>query len=153
MLVQAPTTDRRAVVQAVLEAAEQLVATVRGAPDPDVRVRATPEWTLAQAFGHLVTVVPRYSQGARLEGEWVPSADRLADLNDRELRARPSLDVQSMAAGFEESVTAVVELVQSFGDDQPVFRFHGGARVGADTALGILLGETRGARPRHCGGP
>jgi hypothetical protein len=31
--------------------------------------------------------------------------------------------------------------INGFGDEQPVYRFHGGQTVSADVALGILLGE------------
>jgi hypothetical protein len=38
-------------------------------------------------------------------------------------------------------VTAVLAQIHGYGNDMPSFRFHGGGRVRADVALGILLGE------------
>jgi hypothetical protein len=42
---------------------------------------------------------------------------------------------------LDEAVEAVISQVEAYGDASPSYRFHGGEMVGADVALGILLGE------------
>ncbi|MEP6525873.1 MAG: hypothetical protein ABJA86_01815 [Nocardioidaceae bacterium] len=79
------TFDRTAAIRAMNQVASRLTDMVCAAADPGVRVPATPEWTVAETYAHVSTVIPRYSQG--------------------------------------------------------MFTFHGGEQVGADVALGILLGE------------
>ena len=134
------TFDRTAVLDAIYQVAQRFLAMMEGVPDTAVRVAATPEWTVAEAFAHVATVTPRYSQGARHEGEWV-AVDALSDLNARQLAAVPTTDTGAVAASLRVSLAELADQISGYGDDQPVFAFHGGGRVGADVALGILLGE------------
>ena len=133
--------DRTAALAAIDDVATRLVAMVTTAADTTVRVPATPQWTVAEAFAHVATVVPRYSQGARHEGEWVDRAGNLADLNARQLSGLPTIEVAATADRLLAWLGDVRELIAGFGDQQPVYRFHGGQKVAADVALGILLGE------------
>lgn len=135
------TFDRTATLAALDRVADRLVAMVTAAPDPTVRVPATPQWTVAEAFAHVATVAPRYLQGARQEGEWVRDVDDLADLNARQLAALPSTEVPALADRLRTALADLTRVINGFGDRQPVFTFHGGQRIGADVALGVLLGE------------
>jgi uncharacterized protein (TIGR03083 family) len=135
------TFDRAAILAAIDEAAARLIAMVTSAPDTSMRVAATPEWTVAEAFAHVATVAPRYVRGAHHEGEWVRSAHDLADLNARQLTALADRDVGAVAQMLARSLAELATVIEGFGDDQPVFTFHGGQKVRADVALGILLGE------------
>jgi len=135
-----PTFDRSAAFAAVGEVADRLLAMVATIPDTGTRVPASPEWTIADAFAHVATVAPRYGQGARHEGEWV-AVDALADLNARQIAALPSTDTRASAELLRTSLAELNPLINSFGDAQPVYAFHGGGMIGADVALGILLGE------------
>src|SRR5439155_16235360 len=84
----AATFDRTTTLAAIDRVADRLIAMMATA-DTTVRVPATPQWTVAEAFAHVSTVAPRYSQGARREGEWVAAAGDLAELNARQLPALP----------------------------------------------------------------
>lgn len=138
-----PTTtfDRASTLRAVDETARRLVALVTAAPDPGIRVPNTPQWTVAEAFAHVATVAPRYTRGARQEGEWAERAGDLAELNARQLTALPTTEVPRLAERLTADIATLVDLVAGFGDEQPVFRFHGGEKINADVSLGILLGE------------
>src|SRR5207237_10281756 len=92
------TFDRTATLAALDRVADRLVAMVTAAPDPTVRVPATPQWTVAEAFAHVATVAPRYLQGARQEGEGVRAVDDLAALNARRPAARPRPEGPARAA-------------------------------------------------------
>jgi hypothetical protein len=132
--------DRIGTLVAVDQVANRLLAMMATITDTGVRVPATPQWTIAEAFAHVATVTPRYSQGARHEGEWV-AVDAVADLNARQLAALPSTDTRAAADLLRTSLAELTGLINDFGDEQPVYAFHGGGQVGADVALGILLGE------------
>jgi mycothiol maleylpyruvate isomerase-like protein len=135
------TFTRTSVLAAIDEVAGRLVEVVIAAPDPKVRVPATPQWTVAEAFGHVATVADRYVQGARQEGEWVRNVGDLAELNRRQLAAMPTAGVKQVAERLWASLAELREVVGGFDDQQPSYMFHGGETVQADVALGILLGE------------
>src|SRR5436305_14489902 len=91
------TFDRTATLAALDRVADRLVAMVTAADDTAVRVPATPQWTVAEAFAHVATVAPRYVHGARHEGEWVERVDELADLNALQLAALSTTHAHLMA--------------------------------------------------------
>jgi uncharacterized protein (TIGR03083 family) len=133
--------DRRGAMRAIDDAAERLITLISRAPDLTTRVPSTPQWTVIDAFTHVVTVAPRYCQGARHEGHWVDRADELPEFNAHQLAALASRDVATLSAQLRSTLAELAELIDGFGDAQPTFRFHGGEQVAADVALGILLGE------------
>jgi uncharacterized protein (TIGR03083 family) len=135
------TVDRRAVLHAIDTVAERLITTVLAAPDPGLRVPASPQWTVAEAFAHVVTVAPRYRDGARQAGEWAESVPDLAHLNARQITRLGTTDLRQLAATLRADLGELADVIDGLGDEQPVFRFHGGEKIAADTALGILLGE------------
>jgi uncharacterized protein (TIGR03083 family) len=126
---------------AIDDVTERLITLVSRAPDPSTRVPSTPQWTVADAFAHVVTVAPRYCQGARHEGQWVERADDLPELNAHQLAVLGSRDVATLSVQLRSTMAELAELLDGFGGAQPTFRFHGGEQIAADVALGILLGE------------
>ena len=137
----ASVRDRSVALQAISEVAERLISLVCDAPDPGATVPASPEWTVADAFAHVVTVAPRYQQGPLQEGDWTDTAGELPALNAHQLGALESRDVVALSAQLRASISELAGLLDRFGDAQPTFRFHGGGQVAADESLGILLGE------------
>jgi uncharacterized protein (TIGR03083 family) len=133
--------DRTAALTAIDNVAERLVAMVTAATDTTIRVPDTPEWTVREAFAHVVTVAPRYINAARHEGEWVRQIDDLAGLNAREVAGLATTSTQVMADRLRGSLVELADVINGFADQQPVFQFHGGQKIQADVALGILLGE------------
>ncbi len=120
---------------------QRLADLIASAADPAARVPATPQWTLAQAAEHVVTVVGRYADGPEGRGTWVADPRELPGLNQAQIDALGSLSMDELADRLRRNVTAVCAQVEGYGDDVPSYRFHGGEPVAADTALGILLGE------------
>jgi hypothetical protein len=62
-------------ILAIDDVARRFVALVATA-DPDVRVPATPDWTVREALMHVVTVAPRYAAGpeGRVPGSGRPTS-------------------------------------------------------------------------------
>ena len=89
--------DRTAVFSAIDEVAQRMISMVQQAPDLVVRVPATPNWTVGQAFAHVVTVAPRYCQGPRQLGRWTEHAGELRDVNADELARLDTADITELA--------------------------------------------------------
>jgi nicotinamidase-related amidase len=70
-----------AMTQAVRAATERFCDLIGGLPDPAAPLPGS-TWTVREVVAHVVTVAPRYAQGARHEGEWVADPRDLAALND-----------------------------------------------------------------------
>jgi uncharacterized protein (TIGR03083 family) len=139
--VPTATFDRSATLRALDAVAERLIELVTSAPDPTVRVPATPAWTVAEVLAHVVTVAPRYHHGPYHRGEWVTRVPDLSDLNERQMAALGHRDISRLATELRASLATLAADIEGFADAQPVYRFHGGEKVAADVALGILLGE------------
>jgi uncharacterized protein (TIGR03083 family) len=122
-------------------AADRFATLVTGAPDPAVPVAAAPGWTVRDVAAHLVTVTVRYADGPEGRGVWTKTPADLPALNHDQLAALGTATVGELAARLRQQVTAVLAQIEGYGNDMPSFRFHGGGRVRADIALGILLGE------------
>jgi len=135
------TQQRSDLQHAIEDACERLVTMVVNAPDLNVRVPDTPNWTARQAFAHVVTVTPRYTAGARQTGRWVDAWPHLAALNDEEIAAAGSPGVTALADRLRAELAELFAEVGSFGPQAPEYAFHGGATVAADAALRCLLGE------------
>jgi Mycothiol maleylpyruvate isomerase N-terminal domain len=56
--MQATTTYLDRVRPAIRQVGERLAVLVTGAPDPDLPVPTSPDWTVREATAHLVTVAP-----------------------------------------------------------------------------------------------
>jgi uncharacterized protein (TIGR03083 family) len=139
MQTATPYLDR--VLPAIDLAADRFVTLVTQAPDPTVRVPASPGWTVRDVAAHLVTVTVRYAEGPQGRGTWTPTPVELADLNRDQLQALGAATVGELAARLRQELTAVRAQIQGYGSQVPSFRFHGGEPVRADVALGLLLGE------------
>ena len=135
------TTYLDRVLPAIDLVADRFVTMVTGAPDPTVRVPSTPAWTVRDVAAHLVTVTVRYAAGPEGRGVWTRTPMDLPGLNHDQLAALGIATVGELAARLRRELTALRAQVQGYGTDLPSYRFHGGERVRADIALGILLGE------------
>jgi uncharacterized protein (TIGR03083 family) len=133
-------TDRSATTEAVRAATERFCDLVGTLPDPAARVPGS-AWTVREAVAHVVTVAPRYSKGARHQGEWVTDPRDLAALNDREIAALGEHPLGELAAMLRKDVDGLIAQIESYGRRLPRFRFHGGEVIAADVSIGILLGE------------
>ena len=133
------TTERLA--PALRASSGRVVDVVRAAPDVAVNVPATPAWTVPQALGHLVNVTIRFGVGPEGFGTWADEPPELAAINERELAALGALDVDDLAVRLGDAVRDVIGRIEGYGAEPPTYRYHGGAVVAADRALGILLGE------------
>src|SRR5262245_66020065 len=122
--MQITSFDRTAAFAAIDQVSNRLVAMVTAAADPSRRVPGTPQWTVAEAFAHVATVAPRYTQGAHHEGEWVTAVGDLAGLNARQLAGQATLDVAAVAGQLRASLDELATTIAGFGDRQPVYRFH-----------------------------
>jgi uncharacterized protein (TIGR03083 family) len=139
--MQTTTTYLARVRPAIQQVAERFAALVTAAPDPDASVPNSPDWTVREAAAHVVTVAPRYAAGPERRGTWVQDPRELPALNDAEIRALGTLGMEELAGRLRHDLTAVCDQIEGYGAAPPSFRFHGGERVPADLALGILLGE------------
>ncbi|HYY81118.1 MAG TPA: maleylpyruvate isomerase family mycothiol-dependent enzyme [Actinomycetes bacterium] len=119
----------------------RFAALATSAADPDAPVPSLPGWTVRQAVEHVVTVAPRYARGPEGGGSWVADPRELAALNQAEIEALDSMDMAGLAGRLQGELAALASQVEGYGGQPPSFRFHGGERVRADVALGILLGE------------
>mgnify|MGYP001309698782 CR=1 FL=1 len=129
------------VLPAIDLAADRFVTLATGAPDPALPVPANPGWTVRDVAAHLVTVTVRYADGPEGRGVWTKTPGDLPALNHDQVAALGTATVGELAGRLRRELTAVRGQIQGYGSDMPSFGFHGGERVRADTALGILLGE------------
>jgi uncharacterized protein (TIGR03083 family) len=131
----------REVATALQESADSLAALAGAVHDVQRRVPASPAWTIHDAFAHVSTVVPRYAQGPEGQGDWVPDARELSGLNAKQLQALAFVELPVLVETIHASLRDLLRQIQAYGARPPSFHFHGGSRVPADVALGILLGE------------
>jgi uncharacterized protein (TIGR03083 family) len=117
------------------------VALVSGAADSAVLVPDSPDWTVRDVAAHLATVATRYTDGPRGRGSWVATPLDLPQLNQDQVEALGAAPVGELVTALRRELAALRAQVRGYGDELPSFRFHGGERVRADIALGILLGE------------
>jgi hypothetical protein len=74
-------------------------------------------------------------------GTWAVEPPELAAINERELAGLGELDVVDLEVRLHDALEDVIGRVERYGAEVPTYRYHGGAVVAADRALGILLGE------------
>jgi uncharacterized protein (TIGR03083 family) len=129
------------VTTALGQVCRRVRALIASAPDATARIAHCPEWNVQQLAAHLVTVARRYSEGPEGRGTWVQDPREVAALNERQLYEFEDRPLGELASGLEEEVRLASERVRGYGTQMPEFRFHGGATVPADLALGALLGE------------
>ena len=118
-----------------------MIELVGSITDVAVTIPATPGWSVLQTLGHLVTVTPRFAAGPEGAGTWANEPPDLAGINDRELSALGELSAADLQVRLDDAVEDVIRQVGRYGAEAPTYRYHGGAFVAADRALGILLGE------------
>jgi uncharacterized protein (TIGR03083 family) len=129
------------VLPALDDTAGRFAALVTAAPDPAVRVPASPAWTVRDVAAHVATVTVRYAEGPQGRGTWTPTPVGLAGLNHQQIAALGTASAGELADRVRQDLAALRAQIQGYGTQMPTFRFHGGERIRADVALGILLGE------------
>jgi len=76
-----PELDPAQVAAALTVAAQRVCTLLDSVTDPSVRVRATPDWTVAELARH-VAFLPGYYRGApRGVGSWTPDAVTMPAVN------------------------------------------------------------------------
>jgi hypothetical protein len=78
-------------------AADRLIDLVKTA-DLTASVPNCPAWTVRDAFGHVITVVPRYAAGPEGTGRWVRDPSELPSLNDAQLSQVRDIGFDRLAA-------------------------------------------------------
>jgi Mycothiol maleylpyruvate isomerase N-terminal domain len=98
-------------------------------------------WTVWESVAHVATVAPRYSKFPHGTQKLAETPAVLPALNAAEIQELNQRSVGELLGLLDQAVEAVISQVEAYGDASPAYRFHGGEMVGADVALGILLGE------------
>jgi uncharacterized protein (TIGR03083 family) len=129
------------VLPAIDRAAERYADLVTAAPDPTVRVPASPDWDVHDVTAHLVTVVSRYANGPAGTVTWAETPPDLPAINQDQVDGEGDATMAELVAELRRRLAALAEQMLGYGDEVPSYRFHGGQLVRADDALGILLGE------------
>lgn len=109
--------------------------------DPEAAVPAAPGWTVHDVAAHMVTVVRRYGQGPRGEGDWVRDPVDLPGLNQRLIDELGPTTMDDLVRQIREETSSVIAQIDGYGAEPPAFEFNGGEQVRADDALGLLAGE------------
>ncbi len=130
-----------AVVEAVSTMAGRFAELVESAPNPDMAVPATPDWSVTDVFGHVAMEPSRYRELALGRGDWPSRVVDLPAFNAAQIRSLPTRDVAELAATLRADTDALLATASGFGEDPPLMNFDGDQRVRADRALGTLLGE------------
>ncbi len=139
--MQTATSYLDRVLPAIDLVTDRFAALVTAAPDPAVQVPTSPDWTVRDVAVHLATVVVRYADGPEGRGVWTETPLDLPALNHDQIAALGASTVGDLAASLRRELATLQAQIQGYGNNMPSFRFHGGERVRADIALGILLGE------------
>jgi uncharacterized protein (TIGR03083 family) len=123
-----------------LRGAVKRYAELAGTADADQRLNGS-TWTVRESVAHVATVAPRYSKFPHGTQKLADTPAVLPELNAAEIQELSQLTIAELLSELDQSVEAVISQVEAYGDAPPLYRFHGGEMVGADVALGILLGE------------
>lgn len=135
-------TERQSeLVVALRTMAERFARLGRAASDPNIPIRATPGWTLTDAFGHVAADVVRYRELARGAGDWPSDVADLPAFNAEQIRTLPTRDLHELSDRLDAATEALVATIIGFEGTPPMMRFDGDQRIRADVAMGTLLGE------------
>ncbi len=124
------------VLPALEDTASRFAALVTSAPDTKVPVPACPGWTVRDVAAHVADVSVQYGREA-----WTPAAVQGAGPGDEQDRGPGTASAEELAGRLHQELAALRAQVDRCGGEVPTFWFHGEQLVGADAALGILLGE------------
>lgn len=124
------------VLPALEDTASRFAALVTGAPDTEVPVPACPGWTVRDVAAHVAEVSVQYGREA-----WTPAAAQGAGLGGEPDRGAETASAQELAGRLHRELAVPRAQVERGGGHVPAFWFHGEQLIGADAALGILLGE------------
>jgi uncharacterized protein (TIGR03083 family) len=129
------------VAAALQEAAAGFATTARAAPDPTRRVKATPEWTVADLVAHVAIECDRYRRAIEGEGEWSDDVTLIHETNRKALAAHTERDVDRNLTWLQESVGRYVAALERRDLDDPSHGFDGGLVITPRQGAGVLLGE------------
>ncbi|MEU7219454.1 maleylpyruvate isomerase N-terminal domain-containing protein [Nocardia iowensis] len=132
---------RAQMANAASRAAEQFIDLVLSAPDPAAPVPATPGWSITDVFGHVAMEPARYRDLARGKGNWPTRVTDLPAFNAEQIRTLPTRNRTELAAILRDGLASFLNIIEGFGDNQPLMNFDGDQRVRADRSLGTLIGE------------
>lgn len=107
--------------------------------DPDIRVPATPDWSITDVAGHVATEPGRYLALSRGEGSWPARVVDLPTFNDRQVRDLPSRDLSELGAILLRETDKLLAHIEA--DESSTMMFDGDQEIRSDRALGTLLGE------------
>lgn len=131
-------TDRQAALRTM---AERFAVLASSARDQGRQVRATPGWSINDVLGHVAMEPSRYDALARGGGTWPATATDLPAFNAEQISNLPTRDPGELAQKLVADTDALLDTIDSFGDEPPMMLFDGNQRLRADRALGTLLGE------------
>ncbi|MEE3849111.1 maleylpyruvate isomerase N-terminal domain-containing protein [Gordonia sp. LSe1-13] len=135
------TFSRFDYIDAARETGTRFVDLVRTVTDPEARLTGTPGWSVVDCLGHVAAAPARYLELARGEGSYPQRPGDMPDFNAKQIANMTTRDVWSLTDQLLDDLDRLLDAVCHFGARVPVMDFDGGARVRADSALGILIGE------------
>ena len=133
-------TDDSPLVVELRAAAQRYAALARSAAGGSQQLAGS-AWTVREAVAHVATAAPRFAKFPRGAQRVMRTPAEVSALNAEEIEALGDRTLGELAGLLENSVEQVISQIEGYGDNPPVFRFHGGCLIRADVALGVLLGE------------
>lgn len=127
-------------LQAIAEMAPRFVALAKATP-PDMRVPATPAWTVTDVVGHVASEPKRYVELALGGGNWPRRVADLPAFNAQQVAELPTRDTGELTELLTSDVQRLLTTVGAFDDPAPLMYFDGDQQVPADLQLGTFLGE------------
>jgi uncharacterized protein (TIGR03083 family) len=131
----------RDVATALTNAASAFATTARAASTPDKKVRATPEWTVADLVAHVAIEADRYRREMCGESDWSADVTAIDETNRKALAAHLERDVDANLMWLDESIRGYVDALQRRDLDQPSHGLDGGLLLTPRQGAGVLLGE------------
>ncbi|MCU1648427.1 MAG: maleylpyruvate isomerase family mycothiol-dependent enzyme [Nocardia sp.] len=111
------------------------------APDPNLRVPATPGWSITDVLGHVASEPSRYRELALGGGTWPALAADLPAFNAEQIATLPTRNPDELSAKLLADTESLITTIDSFNGEPRTMMFDGGQTVRADRARGTLLGE------------
>ena len=127
--------------EALTKAAEDFSEVARWVRDPNERVKATPEWTVADLVAHVAIESDRYRRELEGESDWAASVTEIAAANRAALTAHEERDVDLSLDWMGANVRAYVDRLSERELDVPSHHLDGGLHLTPRQGGGVLLGE------------
>ncbi|MPZ94572.1 MAG: maleylpyruvate isomerase family mycothiol-dependent enzyme [Propionibacteriales bacterium] len=126
-------------LDAIAELVPRFVALATGSP-ADLRVPATPAWTITDVVGHVAMEPMRYLELAAGGGDWPHRVADLPAFNAQQVADLPTRDIGELTDLLTSHTQRLVATIAEF-DEPPLMRFDGDQFVPADLQAGTFLGE------------